>query len=73
MPRKVLGEENRKKIINHLLSISSQADFLRRKSIQNAEYDIFGDGLKELRKLLDKINEVIEKDRKQSVPWKLPP
>ena len=61
-----LSENQQRDVGKYLHLISHMAAFLSRKSIQNAEYDIFGDGLKDLQGLLNKLNEVLAGERVMS-------
>ena len=61
-----LTENQQRDVGKYLHLISHMAAFLSRKSIQNAEYDVFNDGLKDLQRLLDTLHEVLAGERSMS-------
>ena len=61
-----LTENQQRDVGKYLHLISHMAAFLSRKSIQNAEYDVFSDGLKDLQRLLDTLHEVLAGERSMS-------
>ena len=61
-----LSEFQQRDVGKYLHLISNMAAFLSRKSIQNAEYSVFSDGLKDLQRLLDNLHEILAGERVMS-------